>query len=131
MPERRPWKCPECGGWIRPDVEVHFCDGPDGGVGVKRPGPPKRPPASMAVPGPAPGIVASGGGGGASSVTWTLPPGTVITTGRAYELAEPRPDMAAGEQRSLLTLNEVQRGIARLRQRLEDEPWGLGDDPAA
>jgi len=128
--EPKPWQCPACKGWIRPDVEVHFCDGPDGGVGAKRPKPPAWPSASRAVPAPGPPTVASGGGGGgASPVTWTFPPGTTITTGRTYELGEPRPPTVTGElvhriQRLLPSINEARRELGR-------DPWKLGDDYAA
>ncbi len=70
MAERRPWRCPECGGIVAPHVDVHWCGGkPDGGVTVRRPAVPKSPFTG-------------------ASLTTTLPPGAVLTTntGAAYAI---------------------------------------------
>lgn len=63
-----PWQCPACKTWIRADVTEHRCEPGAGGSAV-------------------PAIPTGGGGGG--SVTWSMPPGTVIThtSGTSYELS--------------------------------------------
>jgi hypothetical protein len=129
--EREPWQCPACKGWIRPDVEVHWCDGPDGGVGAKRPGPPTRPPVSLEMVEACISELKAELGitGTGSPVTWTFPPGTTITTGRTYELGELRPPTVTGElvhriRRHLLSADEARRELGR-------NPWELGGHNAA
>ena len=53
MPDREPWKCPQCKAWVPPWAESHRCD-PDGGVTARLgSGPPGPPPATVTLTAPA------------------------------------------------------------------------------
>ncbi len=108
--DRRPWKCPECGGMVAPHVDVHWCGKPDGGVTARRPAAPRSPFAG-------------------ASVTTTLPPGTTVTlnaggtgAGLAW-VGERGPELVTTAD--VAQIGDGLRSVDGARRELGDGPWGL------